>query len=237
MGLVRGGLLSLVQSVTSTIAQFVGQDVVAKSYTSSQASGSDAFAVQTNGARVHFGTGATDFASSDGTWVGFTNLKASQFSFAGVFANMYVTSGAATLRSLVADGANAVGVRITNYPALTASGTKICGFYPDSDTTLVASVTKAGCYNPQYTDDSANSGNRTVNTPAGANSIAIGSATCTITNSCVSATSIVYCVLQASDATATTILRVVPGSGSFTLTVNATATAATKFGWVVFNGT
>lgn len=40
-------------------------------YKSRQASGSNAFQVQTNGARIDFGAGASDYASSDGTTVSF----------------------------------------------------------------------------------------------------------------------------------------------------------------------
>jgi hypothetical protein len=56
-----------------------------------------------------------------------------------------------------------------------------------------------------------------------------------ITNSLVTATSVVVAVLQFVDATLTQILSVVPGAGSFTVTGNANATAATKVGWIVFN--
>lgn len=43
----------------------------ALTYTSTIASGSNAFAVATNGARIDFGAGASDYASSDGTTVTF----------------------------------------------------------------------------------------------------------------------------------------------------------------------
>lgn len=78
-------------------------------------------------------------------------------------------------------------------------------------------------------------GNATLNTPTGRSAIAIGAAAVTITNSLVSATSIVLVVLQSADATLTQILRVVPAAGSFVVTGNANATAATNIGWVVFN--
>ena len=79
------------------------------------------------------------------------------------------------------------------------------------------------------------SANPTINKNAGQVSVAIGAATCTVTNSLVTATSIVLCVLQFVDATATQILSVVPGAGSFVITVNATATAVTKIGFIVIN--
>lgn len=86
-----------------------------------------------------------------------------------------------------------------------------------------------------YIDDSATSGNRTVNRMRGKNAIAIGAAAATITNNLVTANSQVIVTLEFIDATLTTILTVVPGAGSFVVTGNANATAATKFGWVVIN--
>ena len=77
--------------------------------------------------------------------------------------------------------------------------------------------------------------NPTINKPAGQVSVAIGASTVTVTNSLVTATSIVLCQLQFADATFTTILTVVPGTGSFVITGNATATALTKIGFIVIN--
>lgn len=86
-----------------------------------------------------------------------------------------------------------------------------------------------------YTDDSANAGNRTVNSLRGKNSFAIGAAAVTVTNNLVTANSQVVCTLEFVDATLTTILTCIAGSGSFVVTGNANATAATKFSWVVIN--
>ncbi len=87
-----------------------------------------------------------------------------------------------------------------------------------------------------FTDDSANTGNRTVNKPAGINAFAALGTAVTITNSFVKTTSIVLCVLQTVDASLVSIASVVPASGSFTVTGGAAATGTTKFGWMVFNG-
>lgn len=86
-----------------------------------------------------------------------------------------------------------------------------------------------------YIDDSATAGARTVNRQRGKNAFAIGAASVVITNSLVTANSQVVCTLEFIDATLTTLLSCVPGAGSFTLTANATATAATKFSWYVVN--
>jgi hypothetical protein len=83
------------------------------------------------------------------------------------------------------------------------------------------------------TDSSGIPGAATVNKPRGQAKVAVGEATLVITNSLVTAASVVFAVLQQVDATFTEILSVVPGAGSFTITGNAAATAATKVGWVV----
>jgi len=87
-----------------------------------------------------------------------------------------------------------------------------------------------------YIDDSATPGDRTVNRLRGKNAFAIGATSVVITNSLVTANSQVICTLEFSDATLTSILRVIPAAGSFTVTGSGIgATAATKFSWVVIN--
>lgn len=85
------------------------------------------------------------------------------------------------------------------------------------------------------TDSSGSPGNATINKPSGKVAVAIGASTVTVTNSYVTAASIVLCVIQFVDATLTTIRSVVPTSGAFTITCNANATAATKIAFVVVN--
>lgn len=86
-----------------------------------------------------------------------------------------------------------------------------------------------------YTNDSATAGNRTVNANRGKNSFDIGATAVTVTNNLVTANSQVLCSLEFIDASLTQILTVIPGAGSFVVTGNATATAATKFSWMVIN--
>lgn len=80
-------------------------------------------------------------------------------------------------------------------------------------------------------DSTGTPGAATQNTRKGRAAIAIGAAAVTITNSLVTATSIIGVALQSNDATLTQILRVVPGSGSFVITGNANATAAANVAW------
>jgi hypothetical protein len=96
----------------------------------------------------------------------------------------------------------------------------------------VASILRA----TNYIDDSATPGDRTVNRMRGKNAFAIAATTCTITNNLVTANSQVIVNIEFGDATLTTLLRVIPGNGSFVVTAGpAGATAATKFSWVVIN--
>ena len=116
------------------------------------ASGSNAFAVGTNGARVDFGTGASDYASSDGTTVTFAGalttsgaLTGGNFTFAsGTSApgNCTATGSGATLTSYCSSGgnsyftlfgnktdaANAVAVTSDNLNTLSTAGALIHSF-------------------------------------------------------------------------------------------------------------
>lgn len=85
------------------------------------------------------------------------------------------------------------------------------------------------------TDASGTPGNATINTARGRAAFAAAASAVTITNSLVTASSTVLVSLSAADATLTSILRTVPGAGSFTVTGNAAATGATAFDFVVFN--
>jgi len=78
-------------------------------------------------------------------------------------------------------------------------------------------------------------GARTINNPMGSANVAVGAASIVITNSLVTANSIVMCSVGTADATFTFIKSVVAGDGTITVTGNATATAATRINFVVFN--
>lgn len=92
-----------------------------------------------------------------------------------------------------------------------------------------------GAITASTTDSSGTPGAATINKPSGKVAIAIGASSVVVTNSLVTSASSVFAEIQFADATATTILRVVPTAGSFTITVNANATAATKVAFFVVN--
>ena len=77
-------------------------------------------------------------------------------------------------------------------------------------------------------------GNQTINKASGTVNIAAAGTTVTVTNSLVTASSIVFAVIRTNDATAV-IKNVVPGAGSFVINLNAATTAETSIGFFVIN--
>lgn len=77
-------------------------------------------------------------------------------------------------------------------------------------------------------------GNQTINKPSGTVNIAAAGSTVTVTNSLCTATSIVLATVRTNDTTAL-IKNVVPGSGSFVITMNANVTAETSIGFLIIN--
>ena len=85
------------------------------------------------------------------------------------------------------------------------------------------------------TANTSSSGAQTQNTFSGVATIPIGSSSVVITNSNVTANSVVLAVVAqaAADGTLLRVERVVPAAGSFTIYGTAAATAATIVNWVV----
>lgn len=77
-------------------------------------------------------------------------------------------------------------------------------------------------------------GNQTIDKPAGTVNFATGTSTLTVTNSLVTTSSLVFAVIRTNDAAAT-IKNVVPGTGSFVITLNAATGAETSVGFFVVN--
>jgi hypothetical protein len=81
---------------------------------------------------------------------------------------------------------------------------------------------------------SGTTGAQTIHRPSGTANIAAAGNSVTVTNSMVSANSIVMATLLTNDATAT-IKNVVPTSGSFTINLTSAATSEVSIGFVLFN--
>lgn len=77
-------------------------------------------------------------------------------------------------------------------------------------------------------------GNQTINKLAGTVNFAATATTLTVTNSLVTANSIILPIMRTVDTTAKSAV-IVAGSGTFTITLNAAAAAELSVGWVVFN--
>ena len=106
----------------------------------------------------------------------------------------------------------------------TDTPTRIVGADADGDLgAITATITTAGT-----------TGNVTINALAGTVNIAAAGTTVTVTNSNVTANSLVFCTLRTNDATAT-VKNVVPAAGSFTINLGAAATGEVSIGFFVVN--
>ncbi len=171
-----------------------------------------------------------------------TNEWAIQKGSAGASQNLQVLMGSSPIISfLAATGINVPGActcgGTSSFNALTTSGA-LTGATVSSTGTLTASAgfNAAGIITvSSFTDDSANTGNRTVSKTRGKSAFAGGTGSITITNTVVgAATADIACHLQTLDATCTSVVCI-PSAGSFVATTNANCTGATKLSWEVHN--
>ncbi len=88
---------------------------------------------------------------------------------------------------------------------------------------------------PDYTDDSANTGSRTVNKTQGVSAFATATQTITITNSLCTTNSIVYGVLLTNDGTTGALKCIIPASGSFEIRLTSNASGTVKVAWFIMN--
>lgn len=131
-----------------------------------------------------------------------------------------VTSGGATVTnssSFYIDGASSGGTN--NWASYIAGGNS----YSDGKMVFSATNTAGGT-----------TGAQTINKPTGTVNFAAAASSLVVTNSLVTTSSIVFCVVRTNDTTAT-IKNVVPASGSFTIMLNSAATAETSVGFIVYN--
>jgi hypothetical protein len=106
----------------------------------------------------------------------------------------------------------------------TDTPTRIVGADADGDLgEITATITTAGT-----------TGNVTINALAGTVNIAVAGTTVTVTNSLVTANSLVFCTLRTNDTTAT-VKNVVPAAGSFVINLGAAATGEVSIGFFVVN--
>jgi hypothetical protein len=97
-------------------------------------------------------------------------------------------------------------------------------------TQLNANIQVEGTVTPALTV-----GAQEINKMCGTVNFAAAASTLVVTNSRVTTSSLVICTIRTVDATATAVTSVVPAAGSFTITLNAGATAETSVGFLVIN--
>ncbi len=125
------------------------------------------------------------------------------------------------------NGTNKISITVPT--ALSADATNTLN--SNTGTILVGSGKQV--YDSTITPAGTN-GAQTINKPSGTVNFAAGATSLVVTNSLCSANSLVFAVVRANDATAI-IKNVVPAAGSFTITLNAAATAATSIGFFIIN--
>jgi hypothetical protein len=78
-------------------------------------------------------------------------------------------------------------------------------------------------------------GAQTIDKPSGTVNFAAAATTLLVTNSTCTATSLIFVTMRTADATAVLSNMVVPGVGSFTITMTVAPTAETSVGFLVIN--
>lgn len=138
------------------------------------------------------------------------------------------SNGAMEVRGTMSDGSSAVGVILGAQNNLTTAGAKLLSVRNNTSTEKLA-VDKDGRLIMDTTDNSGTPGNTTINKTSASAAIAASASAVTITNSLVTAASVVACSISGSadDATLTSIRHRV-AAGSIVVTGNAAATAAVR---------
>jgi hypothetical protein len=131
-------------------------------------------------------------------------------------------------------GINAPTSRLHVKGSGTTSGTSSLNVTDSSAVSLLL-VKDDGAISVSSTNTaSGTTGNRTINKASGTVNIAAAGTTVTVTNSLVTAASIVMAVLRTNDSTAQ-IKNVVPSAASFVINLSAAATAEVSIGFLVIN--
>lgn len=142
---------------------------------------------------------------------------------------------AATLVTNRSPATAAAAICVRSGPNATANADCISHAFGDgllSAPNYTAYVRASGRFDQSGTDSSASPGAQTVAKPIGKNAIALGASSVVITNSLVTAASVVLITPHARDATCKELIAV-PAAGSFTVSGSANATAALPFSWEI----
>jgi hypothetical protein len=163
-------------------------------------------------------------SNDQGLYFGFSGNKKIGFGYTQSGGNRFY------IYNIVAGGNDALRIyESSNNIAI--NSTSDAGYKFDVNGT--ARVQGALNFNPTNTA-SGTTGNQTINKASGTVNIAAAGTSITVTNSLVTTSSIVFATIRTNDATAV-IKNVVPAAGSFTINLNAAATAETSIGFFVIN--
>jgi hypothetical protein len=224
---------------TDPINSYFQQDAYTSNSQQVQVNASWAQATKVSGHTVSTsrGTGATPLINLTGDFVGkfsgwaYTGVVPAYTEVAGVFVYT-VGITAANLGGELHFVTKGYGGNITDWVTLDAAGNLF------STVAGGAALGKAAVGWKKLVLDytiSVTSGNQAINKPAGKFVIAAGASTLTLSNSLVSANSLVFCTLNTADATATFIKSVVISAGQFIITLNANATGNVTVSFLVIN--
>jgi hypothetical protein len=177
-----------------------------------------------------------------GTYGVITGYLAQQGTFTGTVSNQY---GFRSTTNLIGATLN-IGFFADNTAGVTA-GKSAYGFYSSVNTATGGGTTYgfyAGGTAPNFfagdmrfdktVTAAGTTGAQTINKNAGTVNFAAAATSLVVTNSRVTANSIVIATVATDDTTMKSVIAVA-GAGSFTLTANAAATAETRVNWLVIN--
>jgi hypothetical protein len=171
--------------------------------------------------RVNAGTGLAgnifDFSS--------VNFSGSATAQAALSVNPTIaqTGSASYTALLVNPTETTVGSGVKAIMDLQLAGASRLRVESSGKTTFFATNTAAGT-----------TGAQTINRPSGTVNFAAGATSLVVTNNLCTTASLVFATIRTNDATAV-IKNVVPAAGSFTITLNAAATAETSVGFFIIN--
>lgn len=164
------------------------------------------------------------------------NDSASEYIFNALTSNGVVSVGSSNelISNVLTDGRILIGrtgnapqaatiTAGTNIAVSTGAGSITVGTTTFTTLPLTRTITPIGT-----------TGNVTINQIAGTVNIAAVAATATVTNSLVTANSLVLAIARTNDTTCA-VKNIVPGAGSFVVNMTANCTAATSVGFIVTN--
>lgn len=178
--------------------------------------------------------GAPGFVFANSATTGFAAIAATTVDFCQASASRFRFSSALT-------AGNAGGYNISS--TAVASGSADTGLWRNAAGKAEINSGTSGAFRDLilrqlYVDQTitagGTTGDRTINKAAGTVNFAAAASSLTVTNSLVTSNSTVHAIVRTNDTTAV-VKNAIPTAGSFTINLEAAATAETSVGFIVFN--